>query len=66
MDDIYKIYPHNPPDYFVSNAMYMVTGAILHNQPLLVENRRKEFVLLTLLERGRIAWLGATGVVDFE
>jgi putative transposase len=35
----------------------MVTGSILHNQPLLVENRRKEFVLLTLLERtGLLGW----------
>jgi len=31
--------------------MYMVTGAILYNQNLLIENRRKEFVLHTLLER---------------
>lgn len=51
MGDIFKIYPHNPPHYFVSNAMYMVTGAILHNQHLLSENRRKEFVLHTLIER---------------
>ena len=50
MNDIYKIYPHNPPHYFVPNAMYMVTGAILHNQHLLIENRRKELVLHTLLE----------------
>ena len=34
--------------------MYMVTGAILHNQHLLVENRRKEFVLQTLLERAAL------------
>ena len=51
MEDIYKVYLHNPPHYFVPNAMYMVTGSILHNQPLLVENRRKEFVLHALLER---------------
>jgi len=54
MDDIYKIYPHNPPHYFVPNAMYMVTGAILHNQRLLSENRRKEFVLQTLFERANL------------
>ena len=51
MDSSYKIYLHNPPHYFVSNAMYMITGAILYNQPLLGENNRKEFVLQTLLER---------------
>lgn len=36
--------------------MYMVTGAILHNQNLLIENRYKEFILHTLLERS--AFLG--------
>ena len=34
--------------------MYMVTGAILHNQYLLIENRRKEFILHTLLERATL------------
>lgn len=29
----------------------MVTGAILHNQNLLIENKRKEFFLQTLFER---------------
>lgn len=51
MEDNYKVYPHNPPHYFVPNAMYMVTGAILHNQNLLSENRRKELIIQTLLER---------------
>jgi len=51
MDDIYKVYLHNPPHYFVSNAMYMVTGAIVHKQPLLSEDRRKEFFLKTLFEK---------------
>jgi putative transposase len=32
----------------------MVTGAILHNQHLLSENKRKEFVLKTLLERAKL------------
>ncbi len=54
MADIYKVYLHNPPHYFVPNAMYMVTGAILHNQHLLIENRRKELVLQTLLERAAL------------
>lgn len=32
----------------------MVTAAILHNQHLLIESRRKEFVLNTLLERAAL------------
>ena len=51
MDDIYKTYLHNPPHYFAPNAMYMVTGSILHKQHLLAENRRKEFFLKTLFEK---------------
>ena len=54
MSDIFKFYPHNPPHYFVSNAMYMVTGAILHNQHLLSEDSRKEFVLQMLFERASL------------
>ena len=54
MNSLYKTYLHNPPHYFVPNAMYIVTGAILHNEHLLTENRRKEFVLQTLLERARL------------
>jgi putative transposase len=54
MEDIYKVYLHNPPHYFVPRAMYMITGAILHNQHLLIENRRKEIVLQTLLERAAL------------
>lgn len=38
--------------------MYMVTGAILHSQPLLGENRRKEFVLQTLFERTKLLGWG--------
>ncbi len=51
MDDIYKTYPHNPPHYFVPNAMYMVTGAVLHNQRLLTDNKRKSLVCEILFER---------------
>lgn len=54
MDDIYKTYPHNPPHYFVSNAVYMVTGAILHKHHLLSEDRRKEFFLKTLFEKAKL------------
>jgi len=54
MDEVFKVYPHNPPHYFVPNAMYMVTGAILHNQDLHKENSKKEFVLRTLQERSQL------------
>ena len=54
MDDIYKVYPHNPPHYFLPNAMYMVTGAILHKQPLLSDDQRKEFVLQILFEKAKL------------
>jgi putative transposase len=54
MEDVYKVYPHNPPHYFVPDAMYMVTGAILHKQHLLSEEKRKEFVLQTLFERAEL------------
>ena len=51
MDDIYKTYPHNPPHYFVPNAMYIVTGAILHNRRLLKSDKHKLLVMDILLER---------------
>ncbi len=54
MNNVFKIYPHNPPHYFVSNAMYMVTGAILHNQHLLKEERKKQLLLEALLERSEL------------
>jgi REP-associated tyrosine transposase len=54
MNEVFKVYPHNPPHYFVSNAMYMITGAVLQNQALLNENRKREFVLETLLERAKV------------
>ena len=54
MEDIYKTYLHTPPHYFVSNAMYMVTGAIVHKQHLLSEDRRKEFFLKTLFEKATL------------
>ena len=51
MDDIYKTYPHNPPHYFVPNAMYIVTGATLYNKRLLSDDKRKSLVCEILLER---------------
>lgn len=57
MNEAYKVYPHNPPHYFVSNAMYMVTGAILHNQPILNEDRKKQLILDILLDRSKyLGW----------
>ena len=53
MDTLYKIQPHNPPHYFVSNAMYMVTGSILYNQRLLFDNARKSIVCELLFERAK-------------
>lgn len=66
MNETFKAYPHNPPHYFVPNAMYMITGAILHNQHLLQEDRKKEFVLRTLLDRSNLlAWkLEAWAILD--
>lgn len=57
MEDVYKIYLHNPPHYFVPNAMYMVTGSILHKQHLLREDVKKELFLRTLFERAnQLGW----------
>lgn len=57
MNKLFKVYPHNPPHYFVPNAMYMITGAILHNQNLLNEDKKKQLVLETLLERSKsLGW----------
>lgn len=54
MEETYKTYLFSPPHYFIPNAMYMVTGAILHNQHLLCEDRKKQFVLETLFERSKL------------
>jgi len=54
MDDLYKTYPHNPPHLFSPNAIYMVTGAILHKQPLINTPEKKLFICKTLFERTKI------------
>ena len=66
MEDTYKVYQHNPPHYFVPNAMYMVTGAILHKQHLLSEGKRKQFILQTLFDRAKLlGWnLEAWAILD--
>src|SRR5262245_49760585 len=53
MESIYKVYPHNPPHYFVPNAMYIVTGSVLYKQHLLFDHERKALVLGILLERAK-------------
>ncbi len=54
MEDIYKVYLHNPPHYFIPNAMYMVTGSILYKQHRLTEDKHKEFFLKTLFEKAKL------------
>lgn len=54
MEDIYKVYLHTPPHYFVPNAMYMVTGSNYQKQHLMQENRCKEFFLKTLFEKANL------------
>ena len=51
MDDTYKTYPHNPPHYFVPNAMYIVTRSLLYRKRLLIDDQHKSLVLEILLER---------------
>lgn len=51
MESVFKIYPHNPPHYFVPNAMYFVTGSTLHKKHLLSDDEHKSVVLGILLER---------------
>ena len=51
MEAMYKVYPHNPPHYFVPNAMYIVTGSVLYKKRLLFDDTRKALVLEILLER---------------
>lgn len=57
MEEIYKVYPNNPPHYYLSNAMYMVTGAILQKKSIIVSNAFKSFFLHTLFERAdHLGW----------
>ncbi|MEP7135995.1 MAG: transposase [Chloroflexota bacterium] len=51
MDHIYKTYPHNPPHYFVPNALYIVTGSILYNQHLLKDDIHKSIICEIIFER---------------
>jgi len=51
MEDIYKPHPNNPPHYFVSNAIYIVTGSVLYNRHLLTDDKHKSLVYEVLFER---------------
>jgi putative transposase len=52
--DIYKPHLNTPPHWFVSNAIYIVTGATLHKKPLLDTDAKRANFCETLLERARI------------
>jgi putative transposase len=52
--DIYKPHLNSPPHWFVSNAIYIVTGATLHKKPLLDSNAKLTNFCETLLERASI------------
>jgi hypothetical protein len=52
--DIYKPYLHSPPHWFVSNAIYMVTGSTLYGTPLLDSNAKLINFYETLMERASI------------
>jgi putative transposase len=52
--DIYKPHLNTPPHWFVSNAIYIVTGTTLHKTPLLDSNAKLANFCETLLERAHI------------
>lgn len=57
MEDIYKTYLHNPPHYFVSNAIYIVTGATIYNKCFLTDDKRKSLICEILFERAsQLGW----------
>ncbi|GAB4402752.1 MAG: hypothetical protein OHK003_30300 [Anaerolineales bacterium] len=55
--DIYKAYQNNPPHWFVSNAIYMVTGSTLSKEPLLDTEEKRANFCDTLVERTKtLGW----------
>jgi len=52
--DIYKPYPHNPPHWFVSNAIYMVTGSTLHKKQYLDKDEKRANFCETLIEQASL------------
>ncbi|MBM3179217.1 MAG: hypothetical protein FJZ86_02570 [Chloroflexi bacterium] len=57
MDDVYKSHLSTPPHWFVSNAIYIVTGATLYKRPLLDSDPKRANFCETLIERaGILGW----------
>lgn len=55
--DIYKPHKNSPPHWFVSNAIYMVTGSTLYGRPLLDSDAKLINFYETLMERaGILKW----------
>ena len=52
--DIYKPHLNSPPHWFVSNAIYMVTGATLYKKLLLDSDVKRANFCQTLIERTEI------------
>jgi REP-associated tyrosine transposase len=52
--DIYKPHLNSPPHWFVSNAIYMVTGSTLYGKPLLDSDAKLINFYETLMERASI------------
>src|SRR5215203_5681525 len=52
--DIYKPHKNSPPHWFVSNAIYMVTGSTLYRKPLLDSDEKLANFCETLFERANI------------
>ncbi len=57
MDDVYKPHLNTPPHWFVSNAIYIVTGATLYKKLLLDSDSKRANFCETLIERaGILGW----------
>jgi putative transposase len=57
MMDIYKSRKNRPPHWFVSNAIYIVTGSILNKQPLLDSEGKRQHFCETLSARAKsLGW----------
>ena len=52
--DIYKPHLHSPPHWFVSSAIYMVTGSTLYGKPLLDSDAKLINFSETLIQRANI------------
>lgn len=49
--DVYKPHRNTPPHWFVSNAIYIVTGSTLYRQPLLDSAEKRQHFCETLISR---------------